>query len=87
MAEIHAFKCGHTAELKAGLFGRGKTRCNRITEYFNRQCLHCAVDAVEPFVRTLTKIDGSPLPETIVESKVIERIKKLHSSYLMTVNS
>lgn len=82
------FTCGHTAELKPGLFGRGQARIKRITEYFSRPCLQCAVDRLPAYYAQFTLgRSGEKYSADLVAHKVAERAAKLPFSYLCTENT
>lgn len=81
------FTCGHTAELKPGLFGKGQARIKRIAEYFSRPCLQCAVDRLPAYYAQFTLVkSGEKYSADLVAQKVAERAVKLPLAYLYTKN-
>lgn len=89
MADFITFQCGHSDEIKPGLFGRGKAREQRIAQYSNRPCYACAVKAVPAYVASLTMcvVTGERYSGEKAELKITEKIAKLKVSYLATINT
>lgn len=80
------FLCEHTAELKPGLFGRGKARIERIEKYADRNCLSCAIKNAEKLVNRFTDSKGQPISQEAKKQSLYARIIRLQVSYNRTIN-
>ena len=84
--ESITFICGHNAELKPGLFGRGKVRLERLEQYSNRNCFSCAVKNAQKLVNSFTTVKGKPLTQEAKNQSLVVRIMRLEVSYNRSIN-
>ena len=77
------FACGHEDhEDRTGQFGRGQARRRRLAEWYGRPCLVCALAALAARERSLTCMDGRPLPEERIRQRIAERRPMIERRYL-----